>query len=227
MIPDQADISILSKLYHSGAWVPLGILVAFFLLRALSTRVAWLKEDHRAVWVSAILGGAATLIVPLSQGTTPNISMIGAALMTVMALHADPKKTPTEQKQAQGGFARLGLLIVLSMIGAMLLFGCSASTRLKTLDSTMAALDSAEIGLMAFDQKHQNDIVNDCDPKATKAECQAKLDAYRAKRKVVIDSLGAAYDLLKHAFEVDDDPSAATAIAAATAVAAQLKGLGL
>lgn len=227
MIPDQADISTLSKLYHSGAWIPLGMLVAFFGLRAAATRVAWLKEDHRAVWVSAILGGAATLIVPLTQGTTPNISMIGAALMTVMALHADPKKTPAEQKQAQGGFVRLGLCVVIAMAGAMLLFGCGASTRLKTLDATLATVDSAEIGLMAFDQKHQNDIVNDCDPKETKAACQAKLDAYRAKRALFLKALGVAYDALTHAFTVDDDPSAANAIAAATAVAAQLKGLGL
>lgn len=217
--------SSLYALYHSGAYLCLAIVALYLALKFASLHVAWLKVPGRAHFVTGILGAAALVIVPISQGTTPNFVMFTTVLPVLAALFLPgaPKKDAT----AQAGFVRLGLMVVLAMLGAMLLFGCGASSRLKTLDATMATLDSAEIGLMAFDQKHQNDIVNDCDPKATKADCQAKLDAYRAKRDTAVKALVAAYTALTAAFQVDDDPSAATAIAAAAVVSAQLKGLGL
>jgi hypothetical protein len=128
-MPTDTDVSTLDKLYHSGAWICLGILITFLALRAAKSRVPWLQEDHRAVWVSAFLGGLALLVVPAAQGTTPNLSMIMVALVTVFSLHADPKRTPDEQKQPQAGSARLGVMLVLAFVGAVSIapFACTGT----------------------------------------------------------------------------------------------------
>lgn len=227
MIPDQADISTLSKLYHSGAWIPLGMLVAFFGLRAAATRVAWLKEDHRAVWVSAILGGAATLIVPLTQGTTPNISMIGAALMTVMALHADPKKTPAEQKQAQGGFVRLGLCVVIAMAGAMLLFGCSSSSQQKGLSTTALSLQVAYVGWSSYDKAKWDDIGKHCIAIGPTANCAQQNAAFEAQEKTVDDAWEAVKSALQAVMKLQSDQTIAGLEKAAAAYVQILTSLGV
>jgi hypothetical protein len=84
--------STIDHLYSTGAWFCLAIVLAFFGLRWAATHIAWLEEDHHAVYVSAALGGLTLLAVPAAQGTTPNTSMILSALITVIALAANPKK---------------------------------------------------------------------------------------------------------------------------------------
>lgn len=74
------------NLYHSGAFLCAGILLGYLSLRYLSTHVAWLQVPGRAHYVAAVLGGLATIIVPVSQGTTPNMSMITLVVTTIAAL---------------------------------------------------------------------------------------------------------------------------------------------
>lgn len=81
-----AALSMAQKLYHSGAWLCLGIVVVFVLLDYLSKHVGWLKAPNRAHYVAIALAGLATLAVPASQGTTPNLQMIIAALGASFAL---------------------------------------------------------------------------------------------------------------------------------------------
>lgn len=85
-------LSMLTKLYKSGAWLGLSILVAFFALTIASKKVAWLKHGRRAVYCSAALGGLALLTVPATQGTTPNISMLVAAFGAAISLALNPTK---------------------------------------------------------------------------------------------------------------------------------------
>ena len=97
-LPDPSSspgetLSLLEKLYKSGALLSLGIVVAFLALRYASVHVAWLQEDHRAVLVAAALGALGLLVVPASQGATPNASMLVAALVTGVSLALNPKKT--------------------------------------------------------------------------------------------------------------------------------------
>lgn len=88
-------LSLAEKLYHSGAFMCLGIVVCFIVLRLASTRVPWLEQDHRAVYVAALLGGLGVLVVPASQGTTPNASMLLTATLTVISLAMNPRKLVT------------------------------------------------------------------------------------------------------------------------------------
>lgn len=103
-VPDPLEspvesASLLSKLYKSGAWVGLSILVAFFGLSIASKRVKWLKEGKRAVYSAAALGALAMLSVPASQGATPTIGMIAAAIGTAITLAMNPTK-PGEPAKA-------------------------------------------------------------------------------------------------------------------------------
>lgn len=83
--------SDLQKLYRSGAWMPLAILTAFFLLVVLQKKWVWLSAGNRKVYVAAAIGGLAILAVPASQGTTPNLAMVVAALGAALALWTNPK----------------------------------------------------------------------------------------------------------------------------------------
>jgi hypothetical protein len=86
------SVSMLTKLYKSGAWIGLGILIAFFALSIAAKKVAWLKEGKRAVYCSAALGGLALLAVPASQGSTPNAAMFLAAAIAAVTLALNPTK---------------------------------------------------------------------------------------------------------------------------------------
>ncbi len=90
--PDPESLSTLAKLYQSGAYIPLAILVLFFALRYASTHWAWLEQGKRAAYAAAGLGGLATLVPPAAQGTTPNASMLVAAVLAVMTLLTSPAK---------------------------------------------------------------------------------------------------------------------------------------
>jgi hypothetical protein len=90
-LPDP-NVSTLDKLYSSGAFFCLGILALFFVVRYLTKHWAWLREGQRHVWAVAFLGGLATLVVPASQGSTPNTSMLVAVAITIGSILVDPKK---------------------------------------------------------------------------------------------------------------------------------------
>lgn len=85
-------MSLLVKLWHGGALIAGGILVAFFGLTVASRKISWLQEDHRAVYVAAILGGLALLAVPAADGNTPNLSMILSAVIAAIGLAINPAK---------------------------------------------------------------------------------------------------------------------------------------
>jgi hypothetical protein len=88
--PTQA-LSQVEDLYHSGLLVDAGILLAFFALTIAAKKVPWLEQDHRAVYVTALLGGLALLAVPAASGQTPNLTMDLTALTTVISLAINPK----------------------------------------------------------------------------------------------------------------------------------------
>jgi len=222
------DPSVLEKLYHSGAWLCLGILVVFFGLRAAKSRIAWLQEDHRAVWVSAILGGLALLAVPAMNGTTPNLSMIIGALVTVASLHADPKKTATEQKLAQGGFIRLGLMACIAVIAAgVLMLGCSTgASRQSTLGYALATATAISSELTP-----QNDALIQADISGRTWSSQAAGDAaltkYEKARDKVLADVPIVLDAIGAAYQLNDDASlktAETALATLLADAITMKG---
>ena len=60
---------ILFSLYHSGAYLCLGIVAAYLALRYASNHVGWLEVPGRAHYVAAALGGLALLVAPAIHGT--------------------------------------------------------------------------------------------------------------------------------------------------------------
>jgi hypothetical protein len=90
-LPDPT-VSTLDKLYSSGAFFCLGILVLFFVVRYLTKHWGWLRDGQRHVWAVAFLGGLAVLVVPATQGATPNTAMLVTVAITIASIAADPKK---------------------------------------------------------------------------------------------------------------------------------------
>lgn len=220
--------SILLSLYHSGAYLPLGIVAVYLALKYASLHVAWLEVPGRAHYVTAALAGLALVVVPATQGTTPNANMIFAAVAAAAALLL-PGAPKSDSKTPQAGFASPGVMLLIVSIGMALHLGCGASARQKTLFGTLATLDGAEVGLVTFDQKYQDGIITACrdDSSCTEAIGHQRLVDYRAKRDEAVKAITAAYVVLGQAFSLDNDPSLKAALAAAAIVATQLSTLGV
>lgn len=136
----------LYDLYHSGAYLCLGILAVYFALKYLSTSDGkigtWLKVPGRAHYVTAAIGVIGLFVGPLSQGTTPNAMMFFTSLPAIFALllPGAPKKADTASSQA--GFAKLGLLLALACMGSCVWgFGCAWFTTAASKESKAVAGD--------------------------------------------------------------------------------------
>lgn len=127
----------------------------------------------------------------------------------------------------QAGFARLGVMIAIAAIGGALLFGCGASSQEKALMATTATLNAAEVTFVAWDGKHQLDLVAACDPTAGKTACDLTLNAYRKERDKTVAAITASYKAVDAAWTAVNDKTVATAIAAAVAVQQALAALGV
>lgn len=91
----MSTLSMWTKLYKSGAFFALGIVVLFSVLYVADKQIAWLREGKRGVYVAAILGGLAMIFVPVSQGTTPTLAMFLTVVSTAIALVINPTKATT------------------------------------------------------------------------------------------------------------------------------------
>jgi hypothetical protein len=124
MTPTDPSPDVLFSLYHSGAFLCLGIVAAYLALRYASSHIAWLEVPGRAHYIAAVLGGLALIIGPISQGTTPNASMLMTAGSAVVALFLRGVQHDGDPKQAQAGFARLGLVVIVAVFGVVVV-GCA------------------------------------------------------------------------------------------------------
>lgn len=95
--------SFVYKLWKGGALIPAIIVGLFLALTFLSRKVKWLQEDHRAVVVAAALSTLTLLVEPASRGTTPNASMIIAALAAGIGLALNPKKPQADADKKKAG----------------------------------------------------------------------------------------------------------------------------
>lgn len=86
-------LGTLAKLYHSGAFFSLAIVVLFLGLGLADSKITYLQQGKRGVYIAAALGGLAMLAAPAFQGTTPNLSMFTSALATAVALVINPQKS--------------------------------------------------------------------------------------------------------------------------------------
>lgn len=239
MTPPDPSTDILAKLYSSGAYLPLAIVVAFLGVTWASKHIAWLQAPNRVHYVSAAIAGLAILVGPAMNGTTPNLSMIAAAIGTVVALvlpGATPKgETPPpvtvdlSNKPPQAGFARLQLLVVIAIVlGAIFSFGCATSSRNKALGASVATLDAAEIGLHAYCHQHTEDMIASDKAAGRPADlAQQDIVAFRAKCDHAQADIDGAYRISTTAGVANDAPSLASFQALVKSILAELATIGV
>lgn len=110
-------------------------------------------------------------------------------------------------------------LLVLAFVA-----GCGASARQTTLEATLTALDGASATFVSYDKAHQESIVSAAPDKAT---ATTQIAAYRVTQTKILTTLVVAYQALVKAWSLNDDPSLATAVADAAALAVELKADGV
>lgn len=101
IVPDPAvdplgDASAAYKLFHSGAYIPALIVAAFAVLTLLAKYIKALQSGKTAAYVAAGIGFLAALIQSASQGQTPSLSVVMAALGAALALLIHPVADPTK-----------------------------------------------------------------------------------------------------------------------------------
>ncbi len=186
-------LSLVEKLYHSGAWFCLGIVAAFMALRWASQHVDWLEEDHRAVYVSAALGGLAVLIVPATQGATPNVSMILSACVTAVALALNPKKAPSQDPPTASA-AKAAVVALMIAFAA----SCSgAGANIKTMTGAFASCANADLGQVVTDVAGRavsllSDVAAAIEGNATSLEADLTMLAAKVGFDTVLCAIAAA-----------------------------------
>lgn len=83
-------VSLFEKWWRGGQ-IQQAIFLALFVIGTIASRkVAWLRVGHRAVWASAIVSGLGMVVEAAMRGTTPNLAMLSAVAMTVLAKVMNP-----------------------------------------------------------------------------------------------------------------------------------------
>lgn len=183
--------------------------------------------DHGKTAADTNAAVAAAIAMPDGAEKTAALALFHGALTPIT-----PSNT-TVPKQAQAGFARLGLMIALAAIGATLLFGCGASANFDTrIQTVVTGVTYAQLAANQFDTQHEKDIALSCgngitDPVAAKADCTTKVAAYRAELKKFNEAFDAAVAAIKAVVKLKNDQTVAGAEAAALIVAQELAALGV
>jgi hypothetical protein len=186
-LPD-VNVSVLEKLYSSGAFFCLGILVLFFVFRYLTKHWHYLRDGQRHVWAVALVGGLATLVVPATQGATPNTNMIVMVAITIVCISTDPKKIAAIT-------SALALAFVLSTSS-----GCGASQRETTISHAIQGLDAAGATLHAYGPAHEMDIAQHA---TSHADGDSKLASWEKTNSELETALEGCYRALAVAISND------------------------
>lgn len=104
------------------------------------------------------------------------------------------------------------------------LAACGASSRQKTISTTLATVNAASDAFVAYDKDHRSHIVAEA---KSHDEGQAALDAWDGTVAKVQLAIGAAYKAIATAATLNDDPSLAGMVQAALIVKTELDTLGI
>lgn len=152
--------------------------------------------EYMTIGFTALLGGQA-------------LQDQGKEKAKVEAAAAAAPKTP------EGGFSRLGVMLVIASLG--LSVACGASAREKTLHVTYTAVVATQAGFESYDKERQAAIV---DHATSLADGVAELDKYKAARSPVLTAFEVTYRALAAAAIENKDPKS---LDAAKAAAKQLE----
>lgn len=127
---------------------------------------------------------------------------------------------------------RIGLLVVIAMLGAMLLFGCTASSQEKAVNASFLTYQAAEVAFTSFDKQEETTIGHTCgagltDNASYLAACAKAHADYEAQRLDYDKAMATWNAALVAAYKLTNDKTLAGVVAAATQVAAILKTLGV
>jgi hypothetical protein len=143
------SIGFVEKLWRSGAWTSVGIVVAFFVLVALRNRVAWLAVGSRALIVTAALSGLSFLVDGIANGRTPNASMLIIAICMSLAQAQNPKPPPPAAKATAVGL----LVLLLALVGCSAMKDGARAAGAAVLDCTKGELAGAVNDLAPMAEK--------------------------------------------------------------------------
>lgn len=106
------------------------------------------------------------------------------------------------------------ILGVLGFAGAMFVIssslgGCGGNQRMKVVQSSMLAVDTARDVFLVYVQEHQAKIVADA---KSREEAEQKVAAFKAKRDKVDEGFSIAYDALKLAVKKEDEVTLQAAV---------------
>lgn len=118
-----------------------------------------------------------------------------------------------EVARVQGVLLVLGATFIMAA-AVIVLQGCGASSRERSLRTTLTAVDVAAAGFGEWDGKHQLAIVDGAE---TREAAEAALAAYRGKREAVLLAFEVAYRAVAVAALDDGRDTLDQAIAAAQA----------
>ena len=112
------------------------------------------------------------------------------------------------------------LLLVLALVVG----GCAASTREKSIATTLTAVDVAAQGLEAYDRPHELALLEES---TSQEEFDHKLAAYHEKRERARSAIDGAYRAVAAAAALNNDPSLVSMLSAAALVQQELRDLGV
>lgn len=88
--PSVESASLVAKLWKGGAILPAIVVAAYLLLSVASKKFAWFKTGKRAAYVAGALSFLTAIVGTAASGSTPNASMLLAALGSAVALVMHP-----------------------------------------------------------------------------------------------------------------------------------------
>lgn len=132
----------------------------------------------------------------------------------------------------QMGYTVSRTLIKTAAMYAIVIFafhstGCSTPTRQRDLGYTLTGVIAASAALDAYVPAHEMALAK-CDPKVIlQADCEARVATFQTELAKARKAIKGALDLIGVGYKTNNDPSVATAEAAAAAAYAFLKTLGV
>lgn len=208
--PAPPPDALLAYVQANGVVVA-GVTVAYVAARWLLQRndsTHWIAKGRVLAAIAAATGVAGTALLALTNGT-PWSGVLVTAVLGLLHLVDSTGPAPVA-KQGQGGFARVGLLVAIALVGALTLStGCAGSTqatRQTTLSTATVVATTMLKTVESYDKVAGDAIVAGA---TTAASGQASLVVLRARVRKCLTTIGAAIDAISTAKTVNDDTSLA------------------
>lgn len=162
-------------------------------------KAGWKTTEFYAAWFVKVLGA---LLASGLLGTGTPAERIAGGLMALLA-QLGYTGSRTLVKSAASAAPALVLLFALVVAGGSLT-ACGASQQETTLKAALVTTDGARAALLAYDAKHQADIVAAA---KAKEDGRLALDVWRKEQRFAVMAIDAAYRAIAVYAVLKDDPT--------------------